>query len=308
MMDIVFCTDNNYVMPCGISMVSLFENNNGQDITVHIIGMNLDESGKDKLKGISDKYNSSIIFYNIDEEYIKKFKLMFDGPRHISIAAYIRLFIPEIVSDNINKVLYLDCDLIVVRDLSELWNTNIDNHSIAGVLDGMVFQRDLHDRLGYSKDYPYVNSGVLLINLEYWRQNRILEKLLEYAKNKFEDIFFMDQDVINGTLHESTLLVHMKYNSNSIFYEYGWNPHSYKDEAEEARTNPVIIHYSSADKPWQKGRFHPLIPIYLKYKELSPWKNEPLRWYNPSLKKKIKYYKRVLLYKLGLKKPRYISV
>lgn len=309
MKHVVFCPDNNYAMPCGVAMVSLLENNTGEDITIHIIGMELTDVNKEPLQQIADKYRTKIVFYNIDKEYLEKFNLAMDGPRYINIAAYVRFFIPCILSSEIDKVLYLDSDLIVASGLEDLWNTSIENYPVAGVQDGLIFyDKHLYERLGYSEQYPYINSGVLLINLKYWRENNVLNKLLDYTKENYEQIVFLDQDVINGALHESILLLPFRFNITSIFYQRDWGSNKYSEAVAEARKNPAIIHYVSENKPWQKGRFHPQTPTFLKYKALSPWVNEPLKWYSPSLSKKFKYYKRIILYKLGLKQPEYIKI
>ena len=307
MMDIVFCTDNNYVMPCGISMVSLFENNDGQDITVHIIGMNLSKSSENILKGISDKYNSSVIFYNIDEEYIKKFELSMSGPKHVRISTYIRLFSAEILPQSLHKILYLDCDLIITDNLTQLWETDISDISVVGVIDAPNFRPDTYLRLNYDNRYPYINAGVLLINLKYWRENNIQDKLLEYAKSNYPNIQCHDQDVINGALHESIKLLPLRYNMHNFFYLEKWNAHEYQNEMIDSRATPAIVHFSTGNKPWVKGSFHPLTQLYLKYKDISPWKSEPISWTGVSFNKRIKYYKRIILYALRLKRTKYVK-
>lgn len=306
MKHIVFCTDNNYVMPCGITIISLLEHNIGTDITIHIIGMNLNDISKTSLKDIAENRGAIIYFYNIDKAYLDEFNLVMDGPKHINISTYIRLFAPEILPVDVDKILYLDCDLIIVGNLSELWNTDIENYSVAGVIDAPTFRSVTYQRLNYSSECSYINAGVLLINLKYWRDNNVQSKLLKYVADNSANIVYHDQDVINGVLHDTALLLPLKYNMHHFFYLRKWNAYDYHEEMLEARNNPVIVHFSTGNKPWVKGSFHPYTEKYQEYKTLSPWKDEPIGWGNLGFNKKLKYYKRVILYSLGLKKPKYI--
>lgn len=308
MMHIAFCTDNNYSMPCGIAMVSLLENNKSEDITIHLLGCNLNATNKKLLEETADKYKKQILFYDIKEKELERFELSKEGPQYLSISCCTRLFLAEIIPNNITKILYLDCDIMVVDKLNHLWNTDIEHHSIAGVIEYLTFKPDTFKNLRYPNKYAYINSGVLLINLKYWRENNVLNKFSEYAENNKENLKFIDQDILNGTLYASTLLLPIKYNTHMFFFERKTNTFQYQEEMYEARKNPVIIHFTSSSKPWNKGSLHPLTSKYIEYKNKSLWANVPLIWDNISFKKKLKYYKRIILYRLGLKTSQFIKV
>lgn len=309
-MNIVLCSDNNYVMPCGVTMISVLANNKNKPITFHIIGMGLKEESKERLSSISDKYsNVSILFYEIRKEFLESYNFSLYDSKHLSIAAYSRLFLGDILSKDIDKVLYLDCDMIITKDLSELWSINIENYSVAGVIDLNVSEPKTFEYLGYSSTFQYINSGMLLINLKYWREHDLIKVFLDYYIEKHDKLIFHDQDIINGTLYETTLLLPIKYNVIDYYYLSKRKDFpNYQEELFEAMTDPVVIHYTSINKPWLKSCLHPLKKEFLKYKGISPWKKVPLSWGNLSLSRKIRYYKRVILYTLGLKKPKYLVV
>lgn len=307
-MDVVFCTDNNYVMPCGITMISLLENNKGVDIAIHIVGMNLTDDNKDLLQKIGDQYSASLYFYDIDKSYLSSFCLAMNGPKHITIAAYIRLFLAEILPNDIEKVLYLDCDLIVNDRLTDLWNINMQSCSVMGTIDAPAFIPTTYKRLGYPNTFSYINTGVLLINLQYWRSNNVQKSFENYLVSSQSSIIYHDQDVINAVLFKSIKMLPFKYNVHNLYYLRDWDAHLYQAEVDEARSNPAIIHFSTGTKPWVKGSFHPLVERYIKYKDLSPWKDVTIGWGNQSFSRKFRYYKRKFLYGLGLSKPRYICL
>lgn len=309
MMDIVFCIDDNYVIPCGVAMTSLFENNDGYEIMVHIIGMNLSESKAKELEQIICQYNSTINFYNIEEEYINSFNFAFDPEiTHLNIAAYIRLFVAEILPSDIDKILYLDSDLIIVDNLSELWNTPMKDYSTAGVVDRVAFKRETYTRLNYPEIFSYINSGVLLINLNYWRENDVLGKFIDYEKKNHSNIEIHDQDVINGVLYSSILLLPVRYNMQSPFY---FRKREFIELGEDigfAIKNPAIIHFTILPKPWIIGSFHPETKCFINYKNISLFKNVPREWDKKiTFGKKVKYYKRTFLYSLKLTKSKYIQ-
>ena len=311
--DIALCIDNNYIMPCGITIISLLENNKENTVVFHIIGMDLSKESKKRLLDICVHYgNASIVYYDIKKESFDSYNFSLYSSKHLSIAAYIRLFIGDILPTNIDKILYLDCDIIVADNLRELWNTNIDNHSVAGVADlHICYSRsEIFRNLDYPSTKLYINTGVLLINLKYWRDANIVNTFLDFFKEKYDRLKFHDQDIINGTLYDSKLLLPIRYNILNVYY-YANNDRDISNNKEEvyaALRNPAIIHFSSPEKPWLKLSMHPLTSEFIRYRNISPWKDEPLTWKNTRLNRIFKHYKREVLCALKLKKPLYMAV
>lgn len=311
--DIVFCIDNNYIMPCGITIISLLENNKENTIVFHIIGMDLSKESKEKLLTICSRYrNASIIYYDIKKESFDSHNFSLYNTKHLSLATYARLFMGDILPQNVEKILYLDCDIIVTDNLGELWNTNIENHSIAGVTDLHICytRSEVFQNLDYPSTKQYINAGVLLINLKYWRDKNIVNTFLDFLKEKYDKLKFHDQDIINGTLYDSKLLLPIRYNILNVYY-YANNDRDISNNKEEvyaALRNPAIIHFSSPEKPWLKLSMHPLTSEFIYYKNMSPWRDELLTWKDAKLSRIFRYYKRKALYTLKLKEPIYMAV
>lgn len=310
-MNIVLCTDKNYVMPCGITMISILENNKSTPVTFHIIGMDLDKESEEILTSVLAKYKgASISFYEIRQEFLESYNFSLYGAKHMSIASYARLFLANLLPENIDKVLYMDCDIIVNKDLSEFWNVDITNYSVAGVPDlYAMFSAKVIEKIGYKETFQYINAGIILINLKYWREQNLINTFIDFYNEKHDIITFYDQDIINGTLYDTKLLLPMKFNVIDFYYTLKPKDlHQYKSEVDEAIKDPVIIHYTSPEKPWLKICMHPLRKEFLKYKDLSYWKNTPQTWGKTTLSKRIQYYKRLFLYVLNLKKPKYLKL
>ena len=304
-MDIVHCLDNNYVPFCGTAMVSCCENNS-KPIHFHIISSSLSDDNKSALKAIANKYGKQISFYDVDENILKDC-IIREGD-HVSVAAYLRILIPNILSVEITKVLYLDCDLIVCGDLSELFNTDLTSYACGGVYDGSTDNITTYNRLKYPIMSGYFNTGVLLMNIDYWRKNDITAEIFKFIKNFPERLLWWDQDAINGVLLGKIKFLPFKYNMTDPFYMVNLPLRQvYIDEIELSLFNPVILHFATSNKPWYPENQHPLKYKFYHYLSLTQWeKRYPIRR-KVSLKRQclnlLERYLNICVTKLSVKSP-----
>ena len=311
-MDIVICTDKNYVMPCGVMLYSICKNNKSEDITFHIICDNsLDNKDQQSLKKtilLNPENNKKIIFYIIGNESLNDFpRLDKTTPKnYITKATYYRLYIAKILPNSIDKVLYLDCDIIVRHSLKELWNTDISNISVAVVPDVAEGLIDKYNRLHYPQNKGYFNSGVLLLNLKKWRQEDKFSAFITFMNEHPDWIKLHDQDVMNRVFYDDKISLPIKYNFqegflwNDIFYDY-WK---YEDQVLAARKDPVILHFTDS-KPWVEGCEHPYRDEFFKYQKETEWAGTPLLTYGPTprLKHKIMNYIKNILRHMKILSP-----
>ena len=300
--NILCATDNNYVPYCGIMLTSLFENNKNLKLHVFILTENLNEENQNNLKRVAKLYDQHLDIIFVNNEAISNCPIRKGD--HVSIATYYRLLAPELLPSNIDKVLYLDCDMIINSDISNLCNVDIDGYPIAMSLDEAFFEDEKYQRLNYDKKYPYRNAGVALFNIRHWREHNLVEKCFEYISNNPEKVIFHDQDTLNALLHHRIKSLPIKYNLQTGFLFNAYKEH-YRDEIDnimEAATSPIIIHYTGPGKPWFKGSRHPFVKRYLYYKNISIWSSTPLLKVKYSLKDKIHKLVTTLIWKLGVKK------
>lgn len=180
MVHILCSTDKNYIMPTGVMMKSVSVNNADEDVCFHVI---VDESVswwqkqqlKNVLKGCKRHH---VEFHVFDNSLLSIFPRIGEvKENYMTKATYYRLFVTKILSEDIDKVLYLDGDIVVDKSLKELWSTDLSGYGIAAVTDMSENQHDYH-RLGYEKSLGYFNAGVLLINLQYWREHNVTDSSL----------------------------------------------------------------------------------------------------------------------------------
>ena len=280
---IAYASDDNYVQHLGVSTVSLFETNKEFDkITVHILNNNLSIINLEKLSRIGEKYNREILFYDLGSllNSLKKFEI----PDTISITAYSRLFLSELIDVRIDKVVYADCDSVFNGSLKSLWNTDISSYSIGAVEDHVGIANKIN--IGIKELSKYVNSGFLLMNLVKIRKDGGLNKMIGVIKKYGGQVQHHDQGVINAAFNNDVFYLHPKYNTMTSFYDfkdvqsienyYGATQYYCQDEIDEAKNNPVFIHFTPgfSKRPWIKGCRHPLQNKYLKYLAMTSWKNE----------------------------------
>lgn len=273
---IVACFDKDFAIPSSVMVYSTCVNNPEVNIDFHIIADEsvTEENKKDLLEIVSIFKGKTVVFYNIDNKITDSFPLI--KGIHLTRAAYYRLFLSEILPTTIEKVLYIDGDCIVRHSLQGLWHVDITDYAIGATFDAFEGCSELYERLGYSSYQRYFNSGVLLINLYYWRNHGIINDCIQYIHKNPDKIIWADQDVMNAVLQKKRLSIPIKYNlqTNILYDPPCWDYQKYKNEVEEGLKNPVIVHFSGDNKPWNKYCIfpHPYSNSFYKYQNQTKWK------------------------------------
>ena len=265
-MDVVFNVDNGYVRHLCVTILSILDKNPNDDIAFHIITCELSKENREYIFSLLVEYHASVRFYDVDINTLKKFSVgKLTGNPNISYAAYLRLFIPNLLSQNIDKVLYLDCDIVVIGSLFELWNKDICQYCLAALDDYGNAQKSGAERLGLESGFKYFNSGVMLINLQKLREMNFMKKVQDYLVTDGYRILMHDQDILNGLLYKQRLPL-----------EERWNMMRNTDNT----TDYSIIHFAGL-KPWYIECPHPLKHIYYHYLAMTKWVNEkPVHFYS----------------------------
>ncbi len=309
--NICLASDDNYCTHLGVCIISILENNNDK-INIHILNNNISRGNIEKLNSLKDKYSRlDLFFYNI-HDYFKEFNIdnlincelnNNEFFKILGISTFSRLFMADILPNEIDKILYLDSDIVVLRDLHEFYNIDLKDNYCAGVIDIMSnISKSYHN----PNAQAYINCGVLLISLEKWRKINFSKLSIDMIKNYNNKEFLNDQNIINMISEKHKLIVDPKYNTMAEFfyvnYEKNLKINNYFgsieefysiNEMENALENPTIVHFMSQiwDRPWfeNKGKTvkNPYNEKYLYYKSISPWKDTALLKDNNNLYFKI---------------------
>ena len=254
-MEVLFCFDSKYEQHFGASVTSLLVNNPGRVRCLHIMIDEASKQLKQKLDRISQDYEVEVCIYKVDIEQLSDLKIT----AHASAANYLRLLASDILPKTLAKVLYLDSDLIVNAPIDELFNTDITNYPLAACGDKVITTKQ---RLQLQGNY-YFNSGVILMNLDYWRREKLGLKAIDFIRNNPDMIILWDQDALNKIVDGNFLNLNRKWNSLVDLY------------ANQSQVTPdsIIIHFVGSLKPWHGWCLDSQKEIYWSYLKKSPWAN-----------------------------------
>lgn len=260
MVHVAYCFDKNYRQHFGASMTSLLLNFDGpgSDLCIHVITDEMDHVFQTRLNRLQDTFKARIeIHIPLVEDIaeISRLQLNSRAVEHVTMATYFRLLLAKILSSSVDRVLYLDADTIILSSVRELFNTDMENATLAGAPD--LSSQGMSARLQLQN---YINSGVLLIDLKQWRQRNYTSRCLDYAARNPEKLLYADQCTINIVLADSLYLLDGKWNR-------GVTAHAKSQTADGAG----VLHFITRDKPWHAWYENSLAKYYWRYLEVSPW-------------------------------------
>lgn len=282
MINVVYAADEKFAEILSVSMESLLTNNN--NVTVWILNNGIKEESVEKLKRQAALHNTTIHFMPLRslKDYAGR---ELSCQKKITATTYFRLFLPEIMLEEVERVLYIDCDTLVLDDLSELYGTNLI-HTCGNVAEPTAPL--MKKKVELEPQDTYVNAGVMLIDLKRWREDGIDKKFISYIEEMDGNISFEDQGVINRVLKGRIDILPIRYNVETQYFDFGYDGFSIMKKAKsryeekdviEAMDKPGIIHFTNSfasERPWVKGSRHRYVNEWMKYKDRTEWKDSPL--------------------------------
>lgn len=281
-LNIAIAADNNYLPYAAICLKSLFLTNlEFEKINVHLIGNNLSEAS---IKNFSTIFNQEKYILNIYSISDIENRLQIAVPKTIAITSYARLFISSLLPNDIDKVLYIDCDIIFNGSIFNFYNTDLGDKWVGGVLDTFMNTR-AKDEIGIPHNEPYLNAGVLLIPLSKWRLLNIENKFIQFLLQHNGIVYHHDQGIINAVCQGEKMIFPPKFNATSFYFSHPYRilarnntPFYTKEEVMEAKKNPIIIHFTCGylNRPWIKNCKHPYLKLFNKYKQQTEYAKLPI--------------------------------
>ena len=236
---IFFTVDDKYVPFLAVALQSLIENSSEKNYyLIKILYTSITEENQEKIKKY-EKENVNIEFVDLNY-YINKIKNKLYTRDYYSVTTYFRLFIPNLYPQY-NKALYLDCDIVLLADVAELYNIDMGDNLVAAAPDDViqkieVFQEYVEKVVGVADYRNYFNAGVLLMNLDELRKFDFQEKFL-YSLEKIKFAVAQDQDYLNRLCKGRVKIISNVWDKMPI--------------SNDTDTNDLkLIHYNLAFKPW----------------------------------------------------------
>lgn len=272
---IAFSTDNNYVKPMVVCMLSILKNASSNNNYHFIIFDNGIKNQQAILKAFKNYSNASIEFLDIRDK-----KEVLEDYGRFSQASFDRIYLPEILQDD-DKILYLDCDTLVMDDLTALYQTDINDVYAAVCIDPAIedfvenertdilenkekfkslnWKSYVRDILKLEDYRTYFFSGMLLMNLKKMRQDHICQKVINFIKEVTP--VFPDQDAYNSILQGQIKILPNKWGISAWHAYFDATNQKLKDYYKPFVANPGIIHI----KGWVKERKHAYLDLYQTY-------------------------------------------
>ena len=269
----------DYARHGAVLITSILENTRNP-VTVHIfhneeVGLKNPDSyhnNLEKYSKIADKYSTEIQYHTINlpdwiySDKRKRFQTLTPG-------ALFRLYIPDVLV-SIDRVIYLDCDMVVTTDLGKIWSHPIDNKAIAACRDAssaaFVFKKygKTYTKLGI-KEENYFNSGFLIMDLTRIRElNYLPDKGLEFLYEHTDDVECLDQDALNYLFKDDVFYLDAKYNIGTrVLRSYSVE---YQNQLDKQNYQDCVLHYYGQTKPWRVYLGKIDLP-YWYYLSLTPW-------------------------------------
>ena len=285
---IVYASDDGFAEILGVSLVSLFENSRDmREIRVYVLDSGISEHNRERIEEVCIRYQRPLPVWLKARNITEELGMRVAADRG-SLSQFARLFVASDLPGDLERVLYLDCDIIFCQSVSLLWNLDMHGKTIAALND--AFSRQYRANINLEPEDVMFNSGVMLIDLNRWKQQSVEERLLKFITMKRGRIQQGDQGALNAVLSHDVYCFHPRFNSVTIFYDFTYHElyvyrkpaGKYYTEAEikEATECPVIIHFTTSFlscRPWVKDCHHRYCELWRSYKAESPWRNEPLR-------------------------------
>lgn len=277
---ILYQSSNTYVIPTGISLYSMYKNNQGvRDLYVHMISDGIEKENRDTLTAIAASFKRSIDWIEggaiadmLEEHHIHKYA----G----SYTTYMKLFVPNQISErwpNAERLFYIDSDTLVVGSLAGILDFDLTGMDLAAV-DEYVLESS---RKNLKVKTNTFNAGVLLFNLVEWKNHSVEDKILRLLQDEeyISGLRIADQGILNTLLENTTLRLPVEYNYTTWFYLYRdrdyfvkklriWPDFYSQDEIDRAAKAPIVVHYLDIwnGRPWDHPNANPFTDLYERYK------------------------------------------
>lgn len=257
MINVAFCIDDNFAPYLSVSLLSLLENTTSP-VSIYIIG-NLSGPVKNSLRTLES--NNALLTFVEHKIHIPQSALSDRYCGRLNDITYVRYGLGEILPE-LDKVIYLDADILVNGDIKELWDVSLEGQTVGVVEDHSLMAQSREVTLDLVSQ-SYFNAGVMVIDLNQWRKEDIFNKLLQVHSSR-EQWEYNDQDVLNAVLDQKSQCLNARFNAQTYSL------------ANNVVKEPIIVHFTGQEKPWHLSSVNPYTKQYQELLKIVPFDNNAL--------------------------------
>ena len=248
----------------------LTQHPDGEARIAYLHGEDTSARGRRLLARMVERLDAEISFHSIPDRWLRGLPVKgFTGK-----ATWYRLFLPQLLAGQ-DRVLHLDCDLLVLDSLRPLWHTDLLGNLVGAVTN--IPMRENVGRaaqLGLANPSSYFNAGVLLMDLELMRREGISDQLVACGRRDPARVGWRDQDVLNLVLQRRRLPLAPRWNCMNSVMSFSWASEYFtEEELREARERPAIRHFEgpALNKPWHVLCEPANRRLYIQHRRQTPW-------------------------------------
>jgi len=265
-MNLLVTLDSKYIRPLKVMLTSLFMNNKDENFNIYLMHSSITDDEIADIERFVEKHGQKLIPIKIDNSYFHDAPLIL----HYTKEMYYRLLAYKFLPQELDRILYLDPDILVINPVRELYNTDLDGYLYAAAYHDKLAVKEINRiRLYPYKIEAYFNSGVLLMNLDLQRKLVNEEDIFGFVEKNRTKLIMPDQDVINALYSKQIKCLDEKlYNYDTRFYRYYKAITNNLCDMDYIINNTVFLHFCGKRKPWHKdysGMFHSLYKQYEKW-------------------------------------------
>ena len=261
-MNILVTLDSNYIFPLTVLLKSLMITNPESDFDIYVAHSSLSEEDFRKIKSAVDLSRTKVHSVFVSAGILENAPVL----KRITKETYYRLLMMDYLPQNIDRVLYIDPDTVVLRDISPLYNIDFKSRTIAAAGHTKLFIEDLnHLRFRTGKESRYFNAGVMMVNLRKMRETVTSETVFNYVKKNKRWLFLADQDVLNGLFGNDMIPIDecvWNLDEKTVIY----NRRRVKG-LKWVEENTAIVHFNGKYKPWKDGYKGILSPLWFRFRD-----------------------------------------
>lgn len=274
--DIAFCYDSAYLQPLTVALWSLLHHaRSPQNLRIWLVGNPLNFNGRESLFRLVTGSGAMLKERWLEDNDPRLANTVASG--YFSRATYYRLLLPDIVPKSVRRLIYLDCDLLIRHPIEELSTIDLQGLPTAAVMKPVP---DNHFELGLKSAADYFNAGVMVMDLEQWRNLGLHDQALAYSASHRGSMPYHDQDALNAVINGKWARLDPRWNQQFRFFSQtaeaiGLSP----AELRRVRKHPFVVHYTTSSKPWHANNAHPFRRAYfaaLDQTEFRGWRPKPI--------------------------------
>jgi lipopolysaccharide biosynthesis glycosyltransferase len=267
--NVVFATDDAWAAYAGAAILSVCSSSPPDErFAFHVLTLGLSQENTQKFSELEKQIGRQISIYLIDSVAIG-----LPAAKNYVQTCYLRIFVAELLP-HLDKVIYLDCDLTVIKPLRELYDIDISERAAAAASERLGIHRDLNKEycksLGISEPNKYFNAGVMMLNLTFWRENAVGARCVTWFEKYAEVGQYADQDALNFLLQGKVLMIPSSWNLTTWIVKAALYQRL-RGEFRSDVKNAAIVHFTGDRKPWRRELRIPFASIFRDNLLRTPW-------------------------------------